>query len=84
MLCRRPIYHLNAARKQCMLINKRPIRPCNIQVRAIPQDIETISYFVGKSVILFTMFYCTLNWHYYRTQRKQQEKHDNKDNNKKD
>jgi hypothetical protein len=36
------------------------------------------SYYIGKSVILFTMFYCTLNWYYYKRLREQQEE-ENKD-----
>lgn len=29
------------------------------------------SYYVGKSIILFTMFYCSMNWWHYRSMRKE-------------
>lgn len=35
--------------------------------------IETASYVVGHGIILFTMFYCTLNWAFYRDLRKKSE-----------
>lgn len=38
--------------------------------------IEEVSYYVGKGIILFTMFYCTMNWYHYKTLR---EKHEKKD-----
>ncbi len=78
MLRHQPMYR---PKSQFILVKKRPARPYFIQVRATPiaQDIETISYLVGKSVMLFTMFYCTLNWYHYRTQRKQHEESDKKD-----
>lgn len=38
------------------------------------------SYFVGKSIILFTMFYCSMNWWHYKSLR--QELEDAKDKEK--
>lgn len=29
------------------------------------------SYFVGKSIVLFTLFYCSMNWWHYRSLRKE-------------
>jgi hypothetical protein len=37
-------------------------------------DLEYASYYVGKSVVLFTMFYCTLNWWHYKQMNDEQEK----------
>lgn len=34
--------------------------------RASGIDLEFSSYIVGKGVILFTLYYCTMNWWYYR------------------
>lgn len=31
------------------------------------------SYWVGKEIVLFTIFYCTLQWNYYRSLRKKNE-----------
>lgn len=30
-------------------------------------DVNSLTYFVGKGITLFTMFYCSLNWWYYRS-----------------
>jgi len=43
---------------------------------SVVSDVNTISYFVGKSIILFTMFYCGMNWYHYRSIRKDVEKDD--------
>lgn len=37
------------------------------------------SYYVGRSVVLFTMFYCSLNWWTYRRARLDAEAKSNKD-----
>jgi hypothetical protein len=47
-------------------------------------DPVTTSYFIGKGVILFTMFYCSMNWWYYKRMREDlredfEEENDNKD-----
>jgi len=34
---------------------------------------ETSSYIIGKGIILFTMFYCTMNWWRYRREREEAE-----------
>ena len=58
----------------------RPYRPMRTPPRAIVKvrawNIEESSYYVGKSIILFTMFYCTLNWSFYRDLRKRMEDDD--------
>lgn len=54
-----------------------------ITTKLSDHDIVYGSYLVGKGIILYTMFYCSLNWLYYREQRKKIEKEDEKDNNKK-
>lgn len=56
-----------------------------IQPKSFLNDLNTTSYFIGKGIILFTMFYCTLNWAYYRGLRKEyeQEEKDDKDKKKK-
>jgi len=37
-------------------------------------DLVQSSYFIGQGIILFTMFYCTTNWWYYRRVREDIEK----------
>lgn len=47
-------------------------------------DYNTLSaeaYYIGKGIILFTMFYCTMNWWHYRQLRKDSEKQDNNKSN---
>lgn len=39
------------------------------------------AYIIGKSIMLFTMFYCSMNWVYYRNLQKKQ---DDDDKNEKD
>jgi hypothetical protein len=46
-------------------------RRSHVSLQSLP--IDTVSYFIGKSIILFTLFYCTLNWSYYRRLRKDHE-----------
>ena len=45
--------------------------------------LTTVSYYVGKSIILFTMFYTGLNYFHYKRLREEAEKDDDKKNNKK-
>lgn len=46
--------------------------------------LATSSYFTGKFIILFTMFYTSLNYWHYRSLREQIEKeHDDQNHNKK-
>lgn len=45
-----------------------------VKTPSILTAVETSSYIVGKSIILFTMFYCSLNWLHYLNLRKQAEK----------
>lgn len=64
----------------------------NVPVHALPIEPNSIMYYTGKSIILFTMFYCSLQWMHYRRmridvekQKKQVSKNDiNKDKKKGD
>lgn len=40
-------------------------------------DPVTTSYFVGKGIILYTMFYCTMNWWFYKRTREDLENDEN-------
>jgi hypothetical protein len=55
--------------------------PRQVITRVTPLEAQMIdvSYYAGKSIILFTMFYCTLNWMHYKRLREENEKQD-KDN----
>ena len=56
------------------IIVKRTVSMSPPKVSMLP--IETVTYLVGKGVILFTMFYCGLNWLYYRELNKQNDNDD--------
>ena len=82
---RNSLYHAN---RVCRIRSKLP--SCTYRHRVKPQGVlETlndfttsdITYYVGKSVILFTMFYSSLNWLHYRRLRKDME--DKNDKNEK-
>ena len=57
---------------------QKPIVPTRKHIITKAADLNTVSYFVGKSIILFTRFYCTLNWAHYRRLRKDLEDKDKK------
>jgi hypothetical protein len=50
----------------------------------IISSINTSSYIIGKGIILFTMFYCSMNWIFYRGMRIDLEKEEERKNEKKD
>lgn len=70
---RLPHYKVNIKKQFFIkpIIPPKPIITRQVITRAY--DISTISYFIGKGIILFTMFYCTLNWAHYRQLRKDYE-----------
>ena len=45
----------------------------------VARDLETASYFLGKGIILFTMFFCSLNYFFYRHQRELYERNQKDD-----
>jgi hypothetical protein len=58
----------------------------DVKVHISLHDIDTSSYLIGKSIVLFTMFYCGLNWFHYKQLREEMEEANNaneKDNKKK-
>lgn len=38
-------------------------------------NIVDASYYVGKSIMLFTLFYCSMNWYHFKTTREDIEKY---------
>lgn len=59
----------------------KPLRTLTVP-RASGIDWEFSSYIVGKGIILFTLYYCTMNWWYYRRTAEdiEKKKKDNKKN----
>ena len=70
------------------LIQKSNIKRASlVKTRLSPDLIDSIntsSYIIGKGIILFTMFYCSMNWIFYRGMRIDLEKEEEKKNEKKD
>lgn len=44
-----------------------------VKVVPMTHDIVETSYYIGKGITLFTMFYCTMNWWMYKRAREDQE-----------
>lgn len=42
-------------------------------------DFNEVTYYTGKTIILFTMFYCGLNWTHYRYLRKKDDEDKDKE-----
>lgn len=72
----RPYVYYKPVRKVALTPSRQVhvFRTCKVKVT----QIEVTSYYVGKSIILFTMFYCTLNWWHYKALRENVEKKDDK------
>ena len=66
----------NIANVRKMIHARRPNVPC----KSMPFDVSYVSCLVGKSIILFTLFYTSMNWFMYRNIRKDIEKNTEKDN----
>lgn len=57
-----------------MPIKHKIMTPCRISPDVV--DALNVSvYFIGKGIFLFTIFYCSMNWVYYRGMRKDSEKY---------
>jgi hypothetical protein len=71
-------------KQRTSIVIAKPITRRSIVVKNDVVDslnsIATSSYFVSKGIILFTLFYCSMNWWHYRRLREDEE---TKDNNKK-
>ena len=65
-VCRLPYRYTN-------LHQRKPAPPVNAFIWSDP---VTTSYFIGKGIILFTMFYCTMNWWYYKRMQEDDENDD--------
>ena len=48
----------------------RIIKPRIIKNNYSNHDLIYTSYLVSKGIILYTMFYCSLNWLYYKEKNK--------------
>ena len=70
-------------------VPRHPYRNVTCKAMDMNDALTTGSYYVGKSIILFTMFYSGLNYFYYKNLREEAEKEQgegskkNKENEKK-
>lgn len=55
-----------------------PLRPCTRRQASALSEFVTAPgvYYTSKAIILFTMFYCTLNWAHYRSLSKKEDDDD--------
>jgi hypothetical protein len=61
------------------IIVKNPITlECKSSMNDIVDTIRFNTYIITKGVLLFTFFYCSMNWWFYRQMRKDNEDDDNK------
>ncbi len=81
-------YRLTSARpsRQIHSIYKKRLHqisraPRLVERKSFIQNIEYQSYLIGKGVILFTFFYCSLNWMHYRNLRRNIEKREEENDN---
>jgi hypothetical protein len=63
------------ARSRCIPYHKPNKIVRMVKMKSNPLD---VSYYVGKSIILFTLFYCGMNWYHYKELREENEKDDEK------
>lgn len=75
--CHPKTYH-SVYKKPVFIVNRPSKR--NVVTKAMIPDISVSSYYIGKGIILFTMFYCSMNWLHYRNLRIKNE--ENKKNKK--
>ena len=61
--------------------HKQLLPPSKVSMDEISRIVQYDSYIITKGVLLFFMFYSTLNWYHYRSIRKETENEEN--NNKK-
>lgn len=65
--------------KRTVFYNHHFIRNNNIRIPTVKtkslelDTLNTTTYYIGKSIILFTMFYCTMNWWHYKKIREDSE-----------
>lgn len=75
LISKRALY-LPRVQPKCVLAMKRQSRPQRMQVitQANIAVLDDVTCLVGHSIVYFTMFYCGLNWYYYRSIRKDNER----------
>lgn len=61
-------------------------RPCVKSMSFIDSlnNVATSGYYVAKGIILYTLFYCTMNWWHYKRERKTLESSKRNNKNKDD
>jgi hypothetical protein len=73
-----PCFSVTKPKQYRIRPNLRNVRvpPPRFSTNDLVRTLEYDIYVIGKSVILFTMFYCSMNWYYYRKMREEIEKED--------
>jgi hypothetical protein len=73
-LLKRPV--LKSTRAICKRSINVPVtkRILSKPPKAFVDDLQFSTYIIGKGIIVFTMFYCSLNWWYYRNLNEEYDK----------
>lgn len=69
-----PLHHLKNNIVPSRVVDRKPRLFQRPKAATITIDLIESSYFIGKGIILFTMFYCTMNWWFYKRTREDIEK----------
>lgn len=70
-ICQRPYVQPKAVVKPAPTVWIRRNHEVNRRPKSLASDIGFATHIVGKGIILFTMFYCSLNWLHYRELNKE-------------
>jgi hypothetical protein len=68
-----PVINTRVHRTHLCIKHITPLRIVKVNSNEFTNTIVESSYWIGKSIILFTMFYCTLQWNMYRNIRKKKD-----------
>jgi hypothetical protein len=67
-LVRRPTVLMRVPVRPVLIPVVRHVGPAPLRVHHVLMD-PTTAYLISKSILLFTLFFCTMNWAHYRALR---------------
>ena len=71
---------INFSTRSRPMIKVAPRRFKRFPRASLLETLNEQTYYVGKGIILFTMFYCSMNWWYYKNLREKIERDDDNAN----
>jgi hypothetical protein len=78
-------YNVNTTSKIASIKKNNHIqkRSNSIRAKSFNDDIVSVSYYIGKGIIVFTLFYTSLNYFHYKRLREEYEEENKDDETKK-